>query len=237
MGEKFGIIYDSSIRQGSEVLYADIYPSLVFMEFMFPRLQFRLATEYCEPLVGLISLYGQCLDSALWNSMKNDGNISYLGDIEPFIGFESEPVLRIDYAFELLLEPWETGLGSFFFLSFFESTEEMAESLAYPVAEILENLGIDNTRVSIEVFDAFIQVEFSEMLSCMCIGFNADFEKFVVGILTNIKMFEKSVSLFPAWIYSKSVVSEFHDRYFNTGFKYLLSCISPLNEGVLARFW
>jgi len=214
--QESGILDSDSVGQCGEVLKTDIDADFALDGYMLFGLDIDLATEHGEPLVCIVPLYGHGLYFALGGSVEDDGHTAYLGDTEPSAGLEPETHLRVCYGFEMFLESGIAGLDVLSGFLFIGSAKEVLESLANPVVDVLENFGKNYVGISIEVFDAFVEVELAQPLAGVLVCPDADFEQLVVGSSADFKLTRKTIDLLSAWIQPELVVSQFH--IINNGF-------------------
>ena len=194
------VLNNRPIRQGGKTLKPDINADPVFGKAVLFGLNFNLATEDGEPLVGSVSLYCQGFYPALRGSVENNGHTAYPGNIKLLIGFELEPHLGIGYAPEPFLESGEADFDMFSGFLFLDPSKEVFKSLAEPVIKVLENLRKNNTGIGIKIFYAFIKVKLGQTFACIFVCLNIDFKKLVIDFSANFKLFRKAFDLLPARI-------------------------------------
>ena len=175
-----GVLKLNSIGEGSKTFKPDINADFVVGEFMFLRLNRKLATENSEPFARRSSLDSKRLDFALNGSVQNGFDISNFGEMKSVI-FDNKPVLWIRDAF-ISSERLEAGKSDLTF-PFFYPPEEVLKSLVNSVGNILQGLAVNAFEfrmLPLQLNDVIVQIEFTKRLLAVLVGFDSGFKKLVV---------------------------------------------------------
>lgn len=212
--QKTRIAYSFSIGQGSEVFQPNINADLLRRR-MLNYWNFNFAGECGEPLPSLITLYGESFDFAFWNSVQNDWNVSYLRSMKPFVTDKFKTFLWVSDALNPALKAGETLFPTF---RIFYPVEKVQHSLANPVRNILNDLGINTFGFS---FQKLVKIVLAKRLARFLISLNAQLKKLIVNRLTTAKLFEENFLLLLGGIQAVTIHPEFHNkRYVKHLFKY-----------------
>jgi hypothetical protein len=142
--------------------------------------------------------------------MQDDGDVPNFGAVEPPIGCELEPSLRVCDASDLT---FETG-GTFFLRTFFDSAKEVLERLTHSVRNVLEDLGKHFRMLAPQML---VEPKPAYTLPRVLIGADVQLKKLIIRFLAGIECLIESVLLNPARIQPILIHPQFHTNPYNKG--------------------
>jgi hypothetical protein len=198
------ITYNLTITQCCEVLQSDINTNLFFRRMSdFDIWQF--ATKNRIPLSCFVLFDGECLNFSFWNSMKNDGNVSYLAKSQSPIREKLKATLRESQAINSALVSGKTLFPT---TLVFYSPEKVGEGFVNSIANILSNLRVNK----ILALNELIVIEFAKRLARCLVGFDAFIQEKVIYFLTSLERINNSSLLFARRIQPELIHQQAHRR-------------------------
>jgi hypothetical protein len=164
--------------------------------------------------------------------MQYDRDVSYLGDMQMPLGFESETRLRIRDAVNTGFEPRETLLT---IRRVFNPSEEILKRFSDSVRDILFHLG---EYIRVFSCEKLVVVKLPHGFTSGLIGADRCFKKIVVDFFACFKIIKKTFSLCMRGIQTKAIHPNFHAEYKpGTCYLNITMLIDPLVEtsGILSR--
>ena len=170
-----GVGNSNSLVVSEESFQSYINPDFSVCVGVFDFNNFNFTAEYCEPLHRLVLFDGEGFDFSFRNPVQDYGDTAYSGDLQSLLIKEFESALWIGDASDSAFETRKALLPT----SFFASVEEVAESLAQPIADILQDLGI-NFLSNFGIADFQINNKAVKIIFVCCPEFFVESEKFVI---------------------------------------------------------
>ena len=192
-----------------ELLQPDINSNLGFGMRMLNNRNINLTGEHSKILTCFVSLDGQGLYLAFWQSMENDWHRANLGHLQPLIAEKLESRLRVCDALYPALESRKTSLDFSALLFELEPVEKVIKCLCQPIRDILQDLRMDLGIVfrtgGLDVKHKAIEPEFVGYPE-----FLIEVKQSVIDILADRELIENPDLLFPRGIQPELIHPEFH---------------------------
>ena len=177
---------DCFVAESSEGFQTDINTN--WLTSVNRNFEIDFTAERSEPLVSSVALDGQGLNLAFGNSMELDCDASDSRAFQPSVAEKLETALRVSYALNPALESRETFFPNGLV---FDSSEEVIESLACPVAHVLQDLRV-NCFFDFGIASLQVPDDSSELELISDKSFLVEDEGFIVDFLADLEIVEKS---------------------------------------------
>lgn len=179
------ISYGLSVGEGSKVLQANINSNFAFRIWMNSTVVRQFTRENSKPLASFVLLDGESFDFSFGYSVEYDWQVANFADLNMLIVDKLKAGLGVSDAHNSGL----VARKAFFFGVFFDTPEEVLESLVNTVRNVLQNLAMNFRRIP---FGYGVIIKFCQRNFPKLVGILRNGKKIVISRFANLKVVDNT---------------------------------------------